>query len=197
MGIEVKADSPYKTLKDLVNAAKASPGKLTYSTSGVFGSDHFSMEMFQKVAGIKMTHVPCTSSAAANTALLGGHVDMTNCGIGIMKPHLDSGAVRLLGVMQTQRTKLYPDIPTFTEAGYPVVFPLWYGLLAPKDVPKDVLDAIRGAAKKTVDENKAFFEENLASQGVELNYLGHEEFDKSNRAISKIMKELFQELKAK
>jgi tripartite-type tricarboxylate transporter receptor subunit TctC len=197
MGVAVKADSPIKTLKDLVEAAKASPGKLTYSTSGAFGSTHFGMEMLCKEAGIKLTHVPCPGSAPAATALLGGHVDMSFADLGPFKPHIESGAFRLLGIMQKDRMKFSPNIPTFSELGYPVIFPLWYGLMAPKGVPKEVVETIVTASKKAIEQHRGFIEDRLKQLGPEISFLTPAEMDKENRAISKTIQEIFKDLKAK
>ncbi len=195
MGVAVKSTSPIKTLKDLVEAAKSSPGKLTYSTSGSLGSPHFGMEMFSKEAKIKMTQVPCQGDAISATSLLGGHVDMAASSLGPLKPHIDSGAFRMLGVMQKNRMKYLPDIPTFTEAGYPVVFPLWYGLMAPKGVPKEVVEAIYQASKKALEENRAAIEDKLKQIGPELSFLGPEEMGKENKAHRDSIQIIFKEIK--
>ncbi len=194
VSVAVKADSPIKTLKDLVEAAKASPGKLTYSTAGAWGSTHLYMEMFCKEAGIKLTHVPCPGSAPAATALLGGHVDMCCSDMGPLKPHAESGAFRLLGLMQNERMKSFPNIPTFSEAGYPVVVQHWYGIMAPKGVPKEVVETIYNASKKALEQHRDVIEKQLANLGVEISFLGPEEMDKQNKsqraAIQTIIKEM-------
>ena len=195
MGVAVKSSSPIKNLKDLVEAAKASPGKLTYSTSGAFGSTHFGMEMFSQEAKIKLTHVPCPGSAPAATALLGGHVDMVCSDLGPLKPHMDSGAFRLLGIMQKDRMKSLPQIPTFTDAGYPVSFPLWYGLMAPKGVSKEVVETIYNASKKALEEHRAYIEDRLKQLGPEISLLGPEEMDKENRAQRDAIQAIFKEMK--
>jgi tripartite-type tricarboxylate transporter receptor subunit TctC len=195
MGVAVKSTSAIKNLKDLVEAAKAAPGKLTYSTSGAFGSTHFGMEMFSKEAKIKMTHVPTPGSAPAATALLGGHVDMVCSDLGPLKPHIDSGAFRLLGIMQKDRIKSLPDVPTFTDAGYPVVFPLWYGLMAPKGVAKEVIQAVYQASKKVLEEHRAFLEERYRQLGPEISFLGPEEMDRENKVQRDAIQAIFKEMK--
>ena len=199
VGVAVKAESPIKTARDLVEAAKASPGKLTYSTAGAFGATHLYMEMFCKEAGIKLTHVPCPGSAPAATALLGGHVDLCCSDMGPLKPHAEAGAFRLLGIMQKDRMKSLPNTPTFSEAGYPVTVQHWYGLMAPKGVPKEVVEAIHNVGKKAVEQHRGFIEERLNLLGVEISFLGPEEMDKQNKdqreAVRAILKEMKGQMK--
>jgi tripartite-type tricarboxylate transporter receptor subunit TctC len=195
VGVAVKAESPIKTIKDLVEAAKASPGKLTYSTAGAFGATHLYMEMFCKEAGIKLTHVPCPGSAPAATALLGGHVDMCCSDMGPLKPHAESGAFRLLGIMQKDRMKFFPNIPTFSEAGYPVTVQHWYGIMAPKGVPKEVVEAIYSASKKASEQHRDFIEERLKHLGVEISLLGPEEMDKQNKGQREAVRAILKEMK--
>lgn len=195
VGVAVKAESPIKTIKDLVEAAKASPGKLTYSTAGAFGATHLYMEMFCKEAGIKLTHVPCPGSAPAATALLGGHVDMSCADLGPFKPHVESGAFRLLGIMQKERLKFFPDIPTFSEVGYPVNVHHWYGIIAPKGVPKEVVETIYNASKKAIEQHRGFIEERLKHLGVEISFLGPEEMDKQNKAQREAVRAILKEMK--
>ncbi len=199
VGVAVRAESPIKSVKDLVEAAKASPGKLTYSTAGAFGATHLYMEMFCKEAGIMLTHVPCAGSAPAATALLGGHVDMCCSDMGPLKPHAESGAFRLLGIMQKDRMKAFPNVPTFSESGYPVSVQHWYGLMAPKGVPKEVVEAIYNASKKAVEQHRGFIEDRLNQLGVEISLLGPEEMDKQNKdqreAVRAILKEMKGQMK--
>jgi tripartite-type tricarboxylate transporter receptor subunit TctC len=193
----VKADSPLKTLADVIAAAKASPGKLSFSTSGVFGTNHFSMEMFQKSAGIKLTHVPCPGSTPAMTALLGGHVDLCASDIGPLKPQVEAGSVRLITVMDERRSQLYPNTPTFLEFGHRVILPSWYGLMAPKGTPKEVINTIYVAAKKANELDKDYLEKQAKNIGSEVLFLNPDEFDKASRAQLKTIKDIFKDMKDK
>ncbi len=130
--VTVKADSPWKTLKDFVEETKKTPGKVTYATSGVFGTSHFPVEMFVKSARINMTHVPCAGDTPAVTALLGGNVNMVSCTVTAVVPHIKSGALRPIGVFAKERLKEFPDVPTFSELGYPVVQYVWYRTSGPQ-----------------------------------------------------------------
>jgi tripartite-type tricarboxylate transporter receptor subunit TctC len=177
--LAVKTESPLKTLDDVIAAAKASPGKLTYSTSGVFGTTHFAMETFQKSAGIKLTHVPCPGSAPAVTALLGDHVALSCSDVGPFKPHVAAGTLRLIALMGETR------------------FPAWYGLMAPKGTPKDVINTIVDAAKKANDLNRDFIEEKCKQLGIEISFLIPDEFDKFNRAQLKTIGGIFKDIQSK
>jgi tripartite-type tricarboxylate transporter receptor subunit TctC len=197
MFLAVRPESPLKTLDDIIAAAKKSPGKLTFSTSGVFSTPHLGMEIFQKAAGIKLTHVPTAGSAPAVTALLGDHVAMTASGIGPLKPHADAGTLRLIALMEEKRLKTYPNIPTFLELGYRVVFPNWYGLLAPKGTPKEIIDTIFEAAKKANDLNRDSIEKQCKQLGIEVSFLNTDEFDKSNREQLKTIISIFKDIRGK
>jgi tripartite-type tricarboxylate transporter receptor subunit TctC len=197
MFMAVKTESPMKTLDDVIAAAKASPGKLTFSTSGVFSTPHLGMEIFQKSAGIKLTHVPTAGSAPAVTALLGDHVAMTASGIGPLKPNADAGTLRLIALMEEKRLKTYPNIPTFLELGYRVIFPNWYGLLAPKGTPKEIIDTIFDTAKKANDLNRDSIEKQCKQLGIEISFLNPDEFDKSNREQLKTIISIFKDIQGK
>ena len=118
----VRADSPYKTVKDFVAAAKANPGKINYSSSGVYGTLHVAMEMFANAAGIKLFHVPYGGGGPAVTALLGGQVDASAQGPAAAIGQIKAGKMRALAGWGTERLKLLPELPTFKELGYDVEF---------------------------------------------------------------------------
>jgi tripartite-type tricarboxylate transporter receptor subunit TctC len=192
----LRSDSPYKTVDDVVKAAKAAPGKLNYSSSGVWSSTHFAMELFLKSYGINMTHVPCQGGGPSVTALLGGHVSMMASDIGPFVSHAAAGTVRFLGLMDEKRIPDYPNIPTFAELGHPDVnWPLWYGLIGPKGLSKEVMDTLVGAAKKVDTEKRAEIEAQFKKLGIFRSFLGPEEFDKSNRALIQNVRELLKTVK--
>jgi tripartite-type tricarboxylate transporter receptor subunit TctC len=191
----VKADSPWKTLKDLVEEAKKNPGKVTYATSGIFGTSHFPVEMFVKFAKINMTHVPCAGDTPAVTALLGGGVNMVSCTVTAVVPHIKSGALRPIGVFAKERLKEFPDVPTFSELGYPVVQYVWVGLLAPKGVPEEVVKTIHTTCKKIVENQKSVIEDRLEKMSLLLDVLGPQEFANELKAEGATMKGIFNDLK--
>jgi len=193
--LAVKADSRWKTLKDIVEEAKKSPGKLTYSSAGIFGNNHLAMEMFLKSIGVDITHVPCAGSTPAVTALLGGHVDMTSSTMGPISPHLKAGAVRPIAFFEKERLKEYPNIPTFAELGYPVIYPVWYGLFAPKGTPEEVVKTIYKGLEKVVENHKNFIEDRLEKVSLNLDVVNPEEFAKEVKVLNESLKKILKDLK--
>jgi tripartite-type tricarboxylate transporter receptor subunit TctC len=197
--LAVKADSPWKTVKDIVDEAKKSPGKLTYSSAAVFGSNHLVMEEFVKLAGINMTHVPCKGSAPAVTAALGGHVNMVSSTMAPLSPHLKSGALRPIGVFEKERIKEFPAVPTFSEAGYPVIHVVWYGFFAPKGTPDEVVKTISTAIQKVVKDHHQFVEDRLGKISLNPAFLKYDEFAREvkdyNEEMKRIIKELMKSIK--
>src|SRR6185436_14221590 len=123
----VRADGPYRNVKDFIDAAKANPGKINYSSSGVYGTLHVAMEIFADAAGIKLFHVPYQGGGPAVTALLGGQVEASAQGPAAAIGQIRGGKMRALAGWGTERLKLLPDLPTFKELGYDVEFYIWSG----------------------------------------------------------------------
>lgn len=144
MGIYVAADSPFKTLADLVAYAKANPGKLNYGSPGTLGQGGLGMEAFKAAAGLDIQQVPYQGGAPALLAMLGGQVQMILSDIASAAPHIQAGKVRVLVVQQNKRLASLPDVPTFAESGYPKVeIPMvWNGVFAPANTPKPVVDKL-------------------------------------------------------
>ncbi|MDB5601876.1 MAG: transporter substrate-binding protein [Xanthobacteraceae bacterium] len=146
--LTVPANSPYKTVKDLVDDAKKRPGEIAYASSGNFGGTHLSMEMFCQNADIKLLHVPYRGGAPALSGLLGDQVAVTALGAGPLKGFTDDGKLRVLATFGAERHPAFPNAPTFAESGYPdVVFNVWAGLFAPKALPDDILAKLREAMR--------------------------------------------------
>ncbi len=138
--ILVPADSPYKTLKDLVEAAKKTPGALTFSGSGTNTANHLAQQRFDKMAGIKTTYVPFKGTGASNTALLGKQVT-GSWGYTTVQMQLGK-QVRCLAVAMEKRHPQIPDCPTFREQGYDLVSGAYRGIAVPKSTPKDIQRAV-------------------------------------------------------
>jgi tripartite-type tricarboxylate transporter receptor subunit TctC len=143
----VSADSPWKTLQEFVASAKAYPGKINYSSSGVYGTLHVAMEIFANAAGIKLFHVPYQGGGPAVTALLGGQVHALASGPAAAIGQIRAGKMRALASWSTERLALLPEIPTFKELGYEAEFYIWSGVFAPAAVPSPVLDRLRIAVR--------------------------------------------------
>jgi tripartite-type tricarboxylate transporter receptor subunit TctC len=156
----VGADSPWTTLKEFVASAKAYPGKINYSSSGVYGTLHVAMEIFANAAGIQLFHVPYQGGGPALTALLGGQVHALASGPAPAVGQIKAGKVRALASWSSERLALLPEIPTFKELGYDAEFYIWSGVFAPAPVPTPVLDRLRLAVREaaTSEEFKGVME---------------------------------------
>ena len=150
----VKADAPWKTLAEFVADAKKNPGKFKFSTIGLMSAHHFCVELFMRAAGIHMVHIPYNSDTLAITAALGGHTQVVESTVQPTLPHLSSGALRALAVSDVTRYPHLPDVPTFKELGYNVEMIIWFGMLAPKGTPKEVIAKLYAAQKKAFDDQK-------------------------------------------
>lgn len=150
-GICVRADSPHKTLKDLVAYANANPGKVSYMASGVGTSGHISMEeLAVKAGGLKLSHVPSKGDQESSAALLGGHVDAISTSAGFI-PLVEAGQLRLLATYTAKRTKKFPNVPTVDELGYGVVCEAPIGIFGPKGMAPEVVKTLHDAFKKAMD----------------------------------------------
>lgn len=173
----VRADLPFKTVKEFEEAAKKEPGKYSFSSSGVYGTLHMAMAMFTSAADIKLKHVPFNGAGPAVTAILGGHVDVLASGPGPVLAHIKSGKLRPLANWGTKRIAVLPDVPTFAELGYKdVEFYIWAGLFAPKDVPAPILEKLRAAVKKAAAAPE--FTQAMEKLGSPVAYLDAPEFEK-------------------
>ena len=148
----VRADGPYKTLKDFVDTAKANPGKINYSSSGVYGTLHVAMEIFANAAGIRLFHVPYQGGGPAVTALLGGQVEALASGPAAAIGQIKGGKMRALASWSTQRLALLPDLPTFKELGYDAEFYIWAGVFAPAATPAPIVARLREAVRNAVSD---------------------------------------------
>lgn len=148
-GIVVRADSPYKTLADLVAAAKANPGKLTFASAGVAGATHVGMEEFLMAAGAKMNHIPYKGGAPALTDLMGGQVDAL-ADSSSWAPYVEQGKLRLLATWGEQRPPRFANAPTLKDAGYNLVVDAPNGIGAPAGLEPQVAEKLRVALKKAI-----------------------------------------------
>ena len=163
----VNPNSPYKTVQDIVAAAKAKPGVLTFSSGGIGGSHQLSAELFELNAGIQMIHVPYKSGSAALTDLMGGNVDLMFDQMYSAVPSIQAGKIRPLAITSKKRSPLLPNVPSFAELGYPKVEVLnWQGLIAPKGTPKAIIDKLNAAANEALKDPQ--LRELMLSQGNEI-----------------------------
>ncbi len=150
-GLTVKADSPYKTFNDYIEAARRQPGQLNYGSTGTGSSPHLLMEELAGIAKVQLTHVPFKGNADLQSALLGGHVMAQSDASGWDK-FVDSGQMRLLVTFGEQRTQRWPEVPTAKELGYGVVSSSPYGLAGPSGMDPAVVKTLHDAFKKAMED---------------------------------------------
>jgi tripartite-type tricarboxylate transporter receptor subunit TctC len=190
----VQANARWKNLPELVAEAKKSPGMINFTSPGTMAIQHLLVEAFASEAGIKLNHIPAQGGATQITALLGGHVDMAVSALNTGLPHVQSGALRPLGIFSPKRARALPDAPTLLEQGYRVDTPMIYGFVGPKNTPREVVEALSSAARKVIENHKPFLHERYDKLGAEIRYLSPEEYGANMRAqrdlFSKIVKGL-------
>jgi tripartite-type tricarboxylate transporter receptor subunit TctC len=173
----VNNDLPYKTLKDLVDDAKANPDKLIFSSSGLYGASHIPTALFAKAAGgLKMRHLPTNGGGPAVTAVLGGNVNFFMSPTSIALSQIKAGKVRPLAVSSAQRVKALPDVPTFKEQGYNLEYYFWVGIFAPKGTPDSAIKVLRDGLDKAAHSKE--FLDTMDNLGQELAYMDQPEFAK-------------------
>jgi tripartite-type tricarboxylate transporter receptor subunit TctC len=163
----VRSESPYKSVKDIVTAARAAPGRLTYASGGIGGSHHLSAAVFEAAAQIDMIHSPYKSGAAGATDLMSGQVDMMFEQMYAAMPSIKGGRLRALAITSHSRSPLAPDVPTMAEAGYPAVEVMnWQGLVGPKGLPTEIVRQLNALANKALLDPE--LREKILSQGNEI-----------------------------
>lgn len=170
----VKPDSKYKTLKDLVDGAKANPGKIKVSTAGQLGNTHLDLVNFQKAAGVQFGAVHFTGGPSALTAVMGGHVDAGCLSIGNYLAQYKSGEVRILGIMSDRESELLPGVKTMEAQGYKVYGRSTRSISAPGGTPKEVVGILSAAIKKAAEAGE--FKKKIRDVGLEYRYMGPEEY---------------------
>lgn len=165
----VRADGPYTTVKDLVDAAKAKPGTINYGSSGVYGTLHVAMEIFANAAGIRLFHIPYQGGGPAVAALLGGQIDALASGPAPAVGQIRAGKMRALAVWGDKRLAALPDVPSMAELGYDATFFIWSGLFAPVATPDRIVAELREAVRRTVEDVE--FKEAMAKAETPIAYL--------------------------
>lgn len=167
---------PVKTLKEVIALARKQPGELSFSSSGVYGALHLPVEMFLHAANLKMRHVPTTGGGPAITQLLGGHVTMTVGGPAAISSHVKAGKLRTIVSWGAERHPNYPDVPTFKEQGYDIVYYIWAGMFVPVATPAPVIKVLRDATRQAVADPE--FKSQMAKLNSPVQYLDAPEFAK-------------------
>jgi tripartite-type tricarboxylate transporter receptor subunit TctC len=148
----VRADAPWKSVKELIEDARKRPNEIIYASAGPYTVAHMAVEVFMQAAGIKLRHLPTTGGGPAMTAVLGGHAALAMLSTGAVSPQVKGGKARVLANSGATRLAAFPETPTLKELGYDAEVYLWTGLFVPKDVPADVLKTLRDATRQAVQD---------------------------------------------
>ena len=190
--LAVRADSPYKSVAELLEAARKSPGSIPYGSSGNYGTMHVPMEMLTGTTGTKMLHVPFTGAGPAVVALLGGQVEALSTGPSTVMGHVKGGKLRVLATWGDARHPALPDVPTLKELGYDAQFSQWTGLFVPAGTPDAAVARLREAARLAVGD--ATFKESLARVDTPIQYLDQPQFrafwDADARKLADVVKRI-------
>jgi tripartite-type tricarboxylate transporter receptor subunit TctC len=185
----VKADSPYKTLKEVIEAAKANPRKIRVSTTGIQSDETFGILQLQKMTGAQFALVHfAQGNAASMTAFLGGKIELYCGNVGDILPQVKSGEVRLLGIMDSEQSPFYPGVKTFEEQGYRLYNSSSRGFAVPAGTPKDVVNVLSSAIKRVVatEDHK----KRMAEMGLTIRYLDPAQYAKYWIENESMIKEL-------
>lgn len=188
----VNTKSPFKILNDLMEYAKAHPGKLKHGNTGSGNTTHIATEKFAKKFGIKFTQVPYQGEGPAVRGIGAGEVDLVFGLMAAFRPLVEAGELRVLGVADEKRNPLYPEIPTFREQGIDHVEPFWECIHTPKGLPKNVYDKLFEACKKALTNPELI--ENAGKIGLNINYQPGPEFFEMLKSWDKGAKEIIFEL---
>ena len=151
--MEVHPSVPAKTIAEFVAYARQNPGKLNFGSAGTGGTIHLAGEMFKRMAGIEMTHVPYKGAAPALTDLLAGDIQVLFDSVSTGLPPVRSGMLRPLGVSSAERFRELPDVPTIAESGYPdYLVSVWYGVVAPVNLPEDVAQKLTNSLNRAMND---------------------------------------------
>ncbi|MCJ0763416.1 tripartite tricarboxylate transporter substrate binding protein [Variovorax terrae] len=189
----VPADSPVKTLKDLIAHAKAHPGTVTVGTTGVGSDDHLALLSFERAAGVKMNHIPFKGGAEVLAALAGKQIAVGAINVGEVLQAVKGGTpLRHLGQMSVNRTALAPDVPTFREQGLDIVLASLRSIAAPKGLPPAVREKLAVAVEKAAADPK--FQAQAASYFAPLRYMPPARLEADMREAEAQFRQLWKEI---
>jgi tripartite-type tricarboxylate transporter receptor subunit TctC len=149
--IAANASAPYANIKQLIEAAKAKPGTISFASPGNGSTPHMAVEAFERASGIALQHIPYRGGSQALTDVIGGQLPLAAMNALEVLPHVKSGKLKVLAVLSPNRTPIYPDTPTIAESGYPgFEASVWYGLVAPAATPKPVVARLHDEVQKAL-----------------------------------------------
>lgn len=174
--LAVRADAPWKSVRDFVEDAKNRPGAINYGSSGNYGTMHVPMEILSQTAGIKMTHVPFTGAGPAVVALLSGQIDAVSSGPATVLQYVKAGKLRVLGHWGNGRLESMPDVPALKATGYNAEYAQWSGLFIPAGTPEPIAQRLRTAARAAANDPRV--KEVILNAGSPILYQDTPEFEK-------------------
>lgn len=186
----VKLDSPYTSMKALIDEAGKDPEAISYGSTGVGTDDHLALVLFEQATGVQLNHVPFNGAGPLRNALLGGHTDVGGMNLGEAMPY-SGEVVRILGQASEKRSSLAPDVPTFKEQGIDLVFASERGVVGPKGIPDEVTTVLRDALKRVAAEPE--FQKHMKQQFTEMDYLNGDEWRTRLTASDERFKKLWAE----
>ncbi|WP_315115842.1 tripartite tricarboxylate transporter substrate binding protein [uncultured Clostridium sp.] len=187
--VTVRADAPWKTIEEFLDYAKKNPGKVKVGNSGTGSIWHIAAATVESATNTKFNHVPFDGAAPAIAALMGSHIDAVTVSVSEVKSGVEGGQLRVLSVVDENKSPFFPEVPTMKEKGYDTVVAAWGGFAAPKDLPQEVKDvlvpaiekAIQSESLKKIADERAF---TVAYQnGEEFNEFAKSQFDFYMRQI--------------
>lgn len=152
--LAVRADAPWKTVRDFIEDAKKHPGAITYGSSGNYGTMHVPMEILAQDAGVKLTHVPFTGAGPAVVALLGGQIQAVSSGPATVLQHVKAGKLRVLAHWGNVKLETLPDVPSLKDSGFHAEYAQWSGLFVPAATPDAVVQKLRAAARTAANDTR-------------------------------------------
>jgi tripartite-type tricarboxylate transporter receptor subunit TctC len=188
----VKADSSWKTYAEFIAYVKTNPAKVSFGSSGNYGSMHIPMEQLKVATDTSMLHVPYTGAGPAVAALLGGQVDVLSTGPASVVQHIQAGKLRALAHWGPEVLSTLPEVPSLSSLGVPIVYAQWAGLFAPAQIPESVLQKLREAARFAANDPST--RQALIAAGTVMQYQDSKEFDSYVQADSGAMKILVQKI---
>jgi len=190
--LAVRADAPWRTVKDFVEDAKKRPGAINYGSSGNYGTMHVPMEILAQTAGIRMTHIPYTGAGPAVAALLGGQVDALSTGPATVLQHVKAGKVKVLGHWGNARLETLPEVLPLKQQGYDAEYAQWSGLFVPAGTPEPVVQRLRAAARAAANDTRV--KETILGAGSPVLYLDTPEFERYVQADVRRMAEVVKKI---
>lgn len=184
----VRADSPWKNYDEFIAYAKTNPGRISFGSSGNYGTMHVPMEQLKAATSTFMLHVPYTGAGPAVLSLLGGQIEALSTGPASVKQHIASGRLRALAHWGDARLASMPTVPSFKELGVPIQYSQWSGMFVPADTPPAVVDSLRQAAKFAAQDPRAVAA--LTAAGTSFMYQDAPEFERFVQADAKEMSAL-------